>query len=66
MKIGCKNSVGNVGTKWDTKLSGSEGKKDGVYAYFFRVGKSDCNGKGDHSWVENKSIPSTLPSRSIS
>lgn len=32
-----KSSVGNVGTKWDTKLSGSEGKKDGVEAYFLKL-----------------------------
>ena len=48
-------SVGNMDSKRDTKFSGSEGKKDGVYAYFFRVGKSDCNGyalcKIDRSYI---------------
>ena len=26
---------------------------------------SDCNGKGDQPWEENKNIPSTPPSRSV-
>ena len=43
-KMSRKSSVGNVGTKWDTKLSGSEGKKDGVEAYIFKATNSDCNG----------------------
>lgn len=32
----------------------------GVDAYFFRSVKSDCNGKEDRQWAENKNIPSTL------
>jgi len=44
LKIGCKNSVGNMDSKRDTKFPNSEGKKeDGKNAYFFRADKSDCN-----------------------
>lgn len=36
--MSCKNSVGNVNSKRDTKFSGSEVKEeDGVDAYFFRT-----------------------------